>query len=148
MFTGKSTCQLFFLTLVVVAELPAASYASNTIRVDSIDYINEQGESVEQKIKSVFRANDAEVLLLKALSGSAYVIVPEFILGDEVKNGELIPLLTDLNLSDYNALYAIYPHRDLPIRTRLFFDAVRDFIGKWVPRWERNIPDFDKMYHG
>ena len=129
-----------------LADLPAASYASTSIRVTDIDYYNDDGELVAQPIKSVFRANDAEVLLLKALSGSAYVLVPAFIIGDEVKNGELVPILTDVNLADYNELYAIYPHRDLPARTRLFYNAVREYIGKGKPIWENNIPGFDSMY--
>ena len=135
-------------TINELAALPAASYASNSIRVTSINYVNEQGEPAEQVIKSVFRANDAEVLLLKALSGSAFVVVPAFIIGDEVADGRLVPLLTDIKLSDINSLYAIYPHRDLPVRTRLFFDAVREHIGKGTPIWESKIPNFDQMYQG
>ncbi|WP_286235153.1 LysR family transcriptional regulator [Thalassotalea sediminis] len=128
--------------------LPAASYTNATIRVTEVEYKNAQGEQVTQKINSVFRANDAEVLLLKALSGSAFVIAPAFIVGDEVLNGKLIPLLTDVNLLNYREMYAIYPHRDLPVRTRLFYDAVRDFIGKDKPIWEKNIPNFEHMYQG
>ncbi|MBL4900749.1 MAG: LysR family transcriptional regulator [Colwellia sp.] len=135
-------------TIEELATLPAASYASRTLRFKSIHYINAKGERCEQLMKSVFRANDAELLLLKALSGSAYVVVPAFIIGDEVKNGDLVPILTDVNLSDYNAMYALYPHRDLPVRTRLFFDAVRDYIGKEKPIWEHNIPNFDNLYRG
>lgn len=131
-----------------LANLPSASYASRSIRIKGINYINNKGEPAEQLIKSVFRANDAEVLLLKALSGTTYVVVPTFIIGDEVTNGDLVPILTDVNLSDYNAMYVIYPHRDLPVRTRLFFDAVREYIGKEKPIWEHNIPDFDCMYRG
>lgn len=131
-----------------LADLPSASYASNAIRVSDIDYVNDQGEAVVQSIRSVFRANDAEVLMLKAVSGTAYVLVPAFVVGDEVLKGELVPILTHVQLSDYNAMYAIYPHRDLPVRTRLFLDAVRDYIGKDTPVWEKNIPGFDQMYLG
>jgi len=133
-------------SIEALGDLPAASYASRSVRITSIDYINKEGIASEQPINSVFRANDGEVLLLKALSGSAYVVVPAFIIGDEVTKGDLIPLLPQVNLSDYNAMYAIYPHRDLPVRTRLFFDAVRDYIGKETPIWENNIPNFDQMY--
>ncbi|OKY24925.1 MULTISPECIES: LysR family transcriptional regulator [Thalassotalea] len=128
--------------------LPAASYFSTTIRVTSIEYENALGEHAEQEINSVFRANDAEILLLKALSGSAFVVVPAFIVGDEIINGELIPILTDIKLLDYRDMYVIYPHRDLPVRTRLFYDAVRDYIGKFTPIWEKNIPNFDRLYQG
>ncbi|MCQ8878517.1 LysR family transcriptional regulator [Pseudoalteromonas shioyasakiensis] len=129
-----------------LADLPAASYSSTSLRVDGIRYIDHQGDIQEQKIKSVFRANDAEVLVEKTLSGTTYVLAPAFIIGDEIKSGRLIPLLTDVNLAQYSAMYAVYPHRDLPVRTRLFFDAVKEYIGKDIPLWEKNIPDFEQMY--
>jgi hypothetical protein len=47
---------------------------------------------------------------------------------------------------EHSAMYAVYPHRDLPVRTRLFFDAVREYIGKERPIWENSIPNFDQMY--
>ncbi|TMP51057.1 MULTISPECIES: LysR family transcriptional regulator [unclassified Pseudoalteromonas] len=129
-----------------LADLPAASYASNSMRVETVDYYNSSGEPCEQKIKSVYRANDAEALLMKAISGTAYFVAPAFIIGDEITEGKLIPILTDVKLMDYSAMYAVYPHRDLPVRTRLFFDAVREYIGKERPIWENSIPNFDQMY--
>ena len=135
-------------TIDELALLPAANYTSSSLRVTSIDYIDQQGNRAEKTIKSVFRANDGEVLLLKALSGTAFVVIPAFIIANEVKDGDLIPLLTDLQLSDFSAMYAVYPHRDLPVRTRLFFDAVREYIGKDIPIWESNIPNFEHLYQG
>jgi DNA-binding transcriptional LysR family regulator len=129
-----------------LAELPAASYASNTMRVETVDYYNSSGEPCEQKIKSVYRANDAEALLMKAISGTAYFVAPAFIIGDEITDGKLIPILTDVKLMDYSAMYAVYPHRDLPVRTRLFFDAVREYLGKDKPIWENRVPNFEQMY--
>lgn len=133
-------------TITDLAQLPAASYASNSLRVEGINYYNHTGEHCAQKIKSVFRANDAEVLLMKTLSGTTYFLAPAFILDKEVIDGQLVPLLTDVKLMEHNAMYAVYPHRDLPVRTRLFFDAVREYIGKERPIWENSIPNFDQMY--
>ena len=99
-------------------------------------------------MKSVFRANDGEILLLKALSGTAFVVMPAFIVGSEVADGHLVPILPNLKLLDYSAVYAVYPHRDLPVRTRLFLDAVREYIGKDTPIWESNIPNFERLYQG
>jgi DNA-binding transcriptional LysR family regulator len=129
-----------------LTDLPAASYASNSMRVETVDYYNSSGEPCEQKIKSVYRANDAEALLMKAISGTAYFVAPAFIIGDEITDGKLIPILTDVKLMDYSAMYAVYPHRDLPVRTRLFFDAVREYLGKDKPIWEHGIPNFEQMY--
>jgi DNA-binding transcriptional LysR family regulator len=131
-----------------LADLPAASYSSTSLRVEGVRYLDQYGDAQEQKIKSVFRANDAEVLLDKTLSGTTYVLAPAFIIDDEVTSGRLVPLLTDLHLTEYSAMYAVYPHRDLPVRTRLFFDAIREHLGKDTPLWEKNVPDFDRMYRG
>ena len=131
-----------------LSDLPCAAYASNTLRHTSIQYTDENGNIQEQTVKSIFRSNDPEMLLLKAISGNAYVVVPSFIVDQEIKDGLLTTILTDVQLNDYSALYAIYPHRDLPVRTRLFYDAVRQHIGKHTPVWEENIPDFHKLYQG
>jgi DNA-binding transcriptional LysR family regulator len=131
-----------------LADLPAASYSSTSLRVEGVRYVDKHGDAQEQKINSVFKANDAEVLLDKTLSGTTYVLAPAFIIDDEVTSGRLIPLLTDLHLIEYSAMYAVYPHRDLPVRTRLFFDAIREHLGKDTPLWEKNIPNFDRMYRG
>lgn len=129
-------------------DLPAASYSSTSLHVEGIRYVDQYGLPQEQKIKSVFRANDAEVLLDKTLSGTTYVLAPAFIIGDEIKQGRLVPLLTDIKLQEYSAMYAVYPHRNLPVRTRLFFDAIREHLGKDTPLWESNIPAFEQMYQG
>ena len=129
-----------------LAEYPAANYTSQAVKVESIRYYNHKGEVCEQKTKSTFRANDGEVLVMKALSGTAFVLAPAFIINNEVKDGKLIPLLTHLKLIDYSAMYAVYPHRDLPVRTRLFFDAVKEYLGKDKPIWEASIPNFENLY--
>lgn len=129
-----------------LADLPAASFATAATRIENIHYLNEQGEATEQKMKSVFRSNDADALLMKTMSGSAYFIAPSFLIENEIKDGLLVPLLTDLPLLDYHPIYAVYPHRDLPVRTRLFFDAVCEYLGKDKPLWEQSIPNFDLLY--
>lgn len=131
-----------------LALCPTASYASETIKVESIHYYDKNNEKSEQNTQSTFRANDGELLLLKALSGNVFVVLPVFVLQNEVKDGLLVPLLTDIKLMDYSNMYAVYPHRDLPVRTRLFFDAVKDYIGNDIPIWEKAIPNFESLYQG
>ncbi|MDA7746616.1 LysR family transcriptional regulator [Psychromonas sp.] len=127
---------------------PAATYANAHFRVDNITYLNKVGETHEQKMKSIFRTNDAEVLKMKILSGRAYGLLPAFLIENEIKTGQLVPLLTNLQLVEHSPMYAVYPHRDLPVRTRLFLDAVCEYLGKDRPIWEKMIPDFDKLYQG
>ena len=129
-----------------LSQLPAACFANTSLKVQGIHYFDKNGEAKEQKLNSVYRSNDLEVLLMKTLSGTAFVVAPAFLLDNEVKDGRLIPLFTDVKLMEYGAIYAVYPHRDLPVRTRLFFDAVREYLGKDIPIWERAIPNFEQLY--
>ncbi|MER2494218.1 LysR family transcriptional regulator [Catenovulum sediminis] len=133
-------------TIHELAKLPAATYSSNSLRFDHLNYIDENGKDASVQINSCFRSNDGEVLMLKALSGSAYFVAPAFLIADEIKQGLLRPILTQLKLPEFGKIHAVYPHRGLPVRTQLFFDAAREYIGKDKPRWEDNIPSFDKMY--
>jgi DNA-binding transcriptional LysR family regulator len=129
-----------------LAGLPAATYASDGLRFTGINYLDNNNEPREIPVKSIFRSNDGELLMMKVLSDTAFCTVPAFLVAQEIHNGELVPLLTHVKLADYSALYAVYPHRDLPVRTRLFFDAMREYIGKDMPIWEKNIPSFEHMY--
>lgn len=129
-----------------LSELPAATYASEGLRFTGISYLDEQNNTKEMPINSVFRSNDGDLILLKVLSDTAFCVVPAFLVDQEVKRGDLIPFLTDVTLKDYSAMYAVYPHRDLPVRTRLFFDAIKEYIGKDIPIWEKNIPNYASMY--
>lgn len=131
-----------------LATLPAATYASSQLKVDFIKYLDDNGETCEQKMKGVFKANDGELLRMKILSGTAYGLLPAFMLKNEIIDGALIPLVTDVELIEYSPVYAVYPHRDLPVRTQLFLDAVCEHLGKDIPLWELAIPDFDSLYQG
>lgn len=129
-----------------LANLPAAAYSNSHLRFESISYIDKQGEPKEQIIHPIFRSNDGESLISKVLSDSAFFCTPAFFFSEPIEHSGLCPILTHVHLPDYSAMYAVYPHRDLPVRTQLFLDAVREYIGLEHPIWERNIPGFDDMY--
>jgi len=123
-----------------LAELPAVTYQNEHMKIDSISYYDEAGEVQEQVINPVFWSNDAETMLEKVLSHSAFMAVPTFFFADNIDSSQFIRLLPEVKLPNYNDIYAVYPHRDLPVRTRLFLDAARHFIGEPEARWEKNVP--------
>ena len=127
-------------TMAELAELPAATYHNQHISVDTITYYDEEGELQEQALRSVFRSNDADAMLNKVLSDTAYMVAPTFFFSDDMDASQFVRLLPDVELEDFNDIYAVYPHRDLPVRTRLFLDAVRHYIGEHIARWEYNAP--------
>ncbi|MFD2166099.1 LysR family transcriptional regulator [Thalassotalea euphylliae] len=133
-------------TTADLAKLPAACYASEYIRADYIDYFNEENALVRLNMRSNYFANDIDMMKQKVLAGDSYYLAPAFHIDNEVNAGQLVPIMQHLKLKDFAAIYAVYPHRDLPLRTRLFFDAVKEYIGENLPAWEANIPGFEDMY--
>ncbi|KMT65650.1 LysR family transcriptional regulator [Catenovulum maritimum] len=129
-----------------LAKLPAATYSSNSLRINSLNYIDDNGEDASIEINSCFRSNDGELLMLKALSGTAYFVAPAFLIENEIQQGLIEPILTQVRLPEFGSIRAVYPHRGLPVRTQLFLDAVKEYIGEAEPVWEKNIPDFESMY--
>ncbi|MDP5253235.1 MULTISPECIES: LysR family transcriptional regulator [unclassified Vibrio] len=129
-----------------LAELPAATYSNSHLRIETIHYFDSKGKPQEQVIKPVFQSNDGEAILSKVRSHTAYFNAPSFLFADTIDTQGLVPLLTDVHLPELNPMYAVYPHRDLPVRTRLFLDAAKHYIGEDKPRWEKNFPQLDKLY--
>ncbi|WP_017443962.1 LysR family transcriptional regulator [Gayadomonas joobiniege] len=133
-------------TIEELAELPAAIYAGDSKKVHELLHIDKNGKEVATPMRSVYRANDGELLLAKVISGTAYTAVPAFIVNDEIIKGSLIPIMQHIHLPEYHKMNVVYPHRGLPARSQLFFDAVKEYIGSEIPIWEHNIPGFEKMY--
>ncbi|GGA89592.1 LysR family transcriptional regulator [Neiella marina] len=133
-------------TIEQLAELPGAGYSGDGFRADVIKYADDFNLPNQVQMRCNYYSNDIEMLRLKALSGTAYYMAPAFQIRSDVLQGRLVPIMTDLKLLDFAGVYAVYPHRDLPVRTRLFFEAIKTYIGEEAPIWEHNIPGFDDMY--
>ncbi|MFS1423328.1 LysR family transcriptional regulator [Shewanella sp. 10N.286.48.B5] len=133
-------------TIEELQQLPAGGYATETSRIDQLKYVDNKNQSQMMAMNCIYYGNDIDLVVHKALSGSIYCKIPMIHITDEVSSGRLVAIMTDLKLPSYPPFYAVYPHRDMPIRTRLFLDVVRDHIGEAPPCWELNIPGHDKMY--
>ena len=133
-------------TLEELASLPAACYAGEQIKPDYIDYADEHNQIQRLHLNWQFACNEVELMRDHVLSGTSFYLAPSFHMHDDITSGRLVPIMTDLKLLDFAAIYAVYPHRDLPLRARLFFDALKEYVGDKIPIWEQNIPDFEKMY--
>ena len=123
-----------------LAELPAVTYHNQHITVNSVSYFDKEGKPQEQTINSVFRSNDVDAMLTKVLSHTAFMVAPTFFFSERLDSSLFVRLLPGVKLQDFNDIYAVYPHRDLPVRTRLFLDAARHYIGEPEARWEQNAP--------
>ncbi|SHG85963.1 LysR family transcriptional regulator [Ferrimonas marina] len=133
-------------TLEQLQALPAGGYVVDSYRETHLDYLDGDGQSQQLPMNIRYYTSDIELLLQHAVDGQGLVLVPSFLIRDEIATGRLVAVMTQLTLPDFHDLYAVYPHRDLPRRTRLFLDAVMAHIGDGTPVWERRIPGFDRMY--
>ena len=84
------------------------------------------------------RTNSGEIMRRLALAGHGIVLLPTFLVGDDLRAKRLRPLLTDVLDAD-TALYALHPHRTLvPAKVRAFVDDLARHCGE-RPYWDRGL---------
>ncbi|MDD1794457.1 LysR family transcriptional regulator [Enterovibrio sp. ZSDZ42] len=133
-------------TVAELEALPAAVYAAPGLLLDQFSYLDDQQESQHLKLNVAYKVNDVEIIKKAALSGNMLAVVTAQMIEGEVLDGQLVPIMTHLKLDDFGTFYAVYPHRDAPIKTKLFIDTLKTVVGEDVPVWESNIPHFDTLY--
>lgn len=94
-------------------------------------------KEVTPRLHSRFRVNSTGVLLHLALNGMGIVINPTYVLGDHLKSGRLVPLLTDYDCNPGMSLQMLYlPNRYMQPKVRAFIDHLLAHFGP-VPPWDR-----------
>ncbi len=69
------------------------------------------------------------------LSGLGIARTPTFIVGDDIRNGRLVPLLTEYTIPEVS-LYLVYAHRqNLSPKVRAFVDFMAKRLGD-PPYWD------------
>lgn len=126
--------------------LPVTIYAAPGFLIDKFSYVDQEGQAQHFQLNATYKVNDVEMISKSALTGSTLAVVTAQMIEDEVLNGELVPIMTHLHLDDFGTFYAVYPHRDAPIKTKLFIDTLKNIVGEEQPVWEQGIPGFDSMY--
>lgn len=127
-------------------KLPAGGYAADNFKSKALTYVDDEGHTQSVPMNFVFYSNDIDLVMDKTLSGDILCLNMASHITDEITSGKLVPIMTHLKIPNFNPLYAVYPHRDMPARSRLFLEAVREHLGEEIPVWESNIPGFENMY--
>lgn len=99
------------------------------------DLYDVKAQLVRTKIVPYLKASNGEFLRDAAVAGSGIVLLPAFIVYQQIETGALTPILTDYYAAPL-AAYAIYPQtRHLSQRVRAFVDfLVKRFEGS--PYWD------------
>jgi len=108
-----------------------------------------RGERIEQiRVKGPLRANQAEALKEAALAGFGVVMLPTWLVGEEIAQGILLPLLGDWHADigrlgappvAENGIHALYlPDRRGSPKVRVFVDFLAERFGS-PPYWDRAL---------
>ncbi|GAB7219599.1 LysR family transcriptional regulator [Vibrio comitans] len=128
--------------------LPATVYSAPGLLIDKFRYFDENQTEQLFQLNAAYRVNDVEMVVKSAVAGNTLAVVTAQMIGNEILEGKLVPVMTHLNMADFGVFYAVYPHRDAPIKTKLFIEVLKSIIGDELPVWEKNIPNFEQLYMG
>ena len=104
--------------------LPAISYRSNRLSADRLSWINSAGHLESVPMNVVLWLDRIDLIRECVLEGMGYALMSAFMVDDLLDSRRLVRLLPETPLPDYAPIYVVYPHRELPLRTRLFIDAL------------------------
>ncbi len=134
-------------TVPKLESLPAVVYSAQGLLIDKIKYLDNTGNEAFIQLNTAYKVNEVEMLINTAVAGEMLTVTTAQMIENEVLEGKLIPIMTHINLADYGTFYAVYPHRNSPLKTRLFIETLKEVVGDKRPIWETRIPGFDKMYN-
>jgi DNA-binding transcriptional LysR family regulator len=82
-------------------------------------------------------ANNGDLLRQAAIAGLGIVALPEFLLGDDLAVGRLVPILTGYGTAPL-ACSALWPSRQfVPAKVRVFVEFLAETLGGGEGRAER-----------
>lgn len=133
-------------TVPKLETLPAVVYSTQGLLIDKIKYRDINNDDAFLQLNIAYKVNEVEMLIHTALAGQMLTVTTAQMIENEILEGKLIPIMTHINLTDYGTFYAVYPHRDSPLKTRLFMEVLQEIVGNKIPIWESRIPGFENMY--
>ena len=87
------------------------------------------------RVQGCWRANSGDLLRVAALAAQGVVCQPTFLVGDDLRQGRLLPLLPGYTLPDFT-MYAVYPsRRHVSAKVRAFVDFMVEHLGD-PPPWD------------
>ncbi|CAK0744701.1 hypothetical protein WCLP8_1500009 [uncultured Gammaproteobacteria bacterium] len=98
---------------------------------DEWRFVTADGRAWPVEVRGRLRVNNGDTLRVAAQQGLGLINQPTFIVGDDLRAGTLVSVLSGYVSQDV-ALYAVYPHsRHLSPKVRAFVDFL---AGRFGPR--------------
>ena len=97
------------------------------------------GKDVQVPVKGSFRANNGDMLRFAALAGQGVCIQPTFIVGDDLRAGRLVPLLSSYATVPINGYVVYLGGSRRPAKVRAFVEFCVEAFGRDNPPWDAGL---------
>jgi DNA-binding transcriptional LysR family regulator len=98
--------------------------------------LRRDGRKYSVQVGGVFETDEMEVVRAAVAAGLGIGMLPLYMVGDALKQGQLVPLLRQFQVVPESAIYLVYlPNRTLPARVRVLIDFLAERFGP-TPSWE------------
>ena len=99
-------------------------------------FFHQNDQEIRVEVGGNYQVNNSDALKEALLTGLGIARLPSFIAGEEIKQGNLIPLLTEYKMP-FKDLVALYPERQyLAKKVRVFLDFLESKFDKNCPFWD------------
>jgi DNA-binding transcriptional LysR family regulator len=87
-------------------------------------------EPFKVKVSGAIQINDGGAMVTAACCGSGILLIPRTVVADELRRGDLVPVLENWPLPPGPPIYAVYPARDwLALKTSAFVGFLQERLG-------------------
>jgi DNA-binding transcriptional LysR family regulator len=98
--------------------------------------LRRDGRKYSVQVGGVFETDEMDVVRAAVAAGLGIGMLPLYMVGDALKQGQLVPLLRQFQVVPESAIYLVYlPNRTLPARVRALIDFLAERFGP-TPSWE------------
>ena len=98
--------------------------------------LRRDGRKHAVRVASVFETDEMDAVRAAVAAGLGIGILPVYMVGDALQQGQLVPLLRQYQVVPESAIYLVYlPNRTLSSRVRALIDFLADRFAP-IPSWE------------
>jgi DNA-binding transcriptional LysR family regulator len=98
--------------------------------------LRRDGRKYSAQVAGVFETDDMDAVCAAVAAGLGIGILPLYMAGDALRQGQLVPLLRQFQVVPESAIYLVYlPNRTLASRVRALIDFLVERFGS-TPSWE------------
>ncbi|MFZ1427977.1 MAG: LysR family transcriptional regulator [Geminicoccaceae bacterium] len=103
---------------------------------DEWQFTDDAGMAHVVKVSCAMRTNNGDTVRAAALAGKGVIWQPTFLIGEDLRQGRLVPLLPGYRLPDIDVLALFPSRRHLSAKVRVMVDFLAEAF-RGTPAWDR-----------